>query len=188
MILQQYKNQLDKQGVLLSYYGPMKQELVENFGELLRQQLAYQQKYVTDIPPKLSKQLSQTIFHIFIEQAQNIARYSAQYCYTDKQFNPDLKNGLFNIGKNDEFYFIECCNLIYLEHQEKIQQQLDHILTMNKGELKDYYRQRRRQAPPVGSKGAGLGFIDMARHSSKLEFEITSTDDNYAIFSLKIYI
>lgn len=186
MILEQFKRHLDKQGVLLSYYGPMKQELVENFGSLIREQLAYQQQCYNESSPKLTNSIAQHIFHIFIELAQNIARYSAQTCFIDSRFNAEFKNGLFIIGIDEEFYYIEACNLITTEQGKKLHDLLEEISGKDKEALRQLYRQKRKQAPPEGSKGAGLGFVDMARKSEHFDFQITPINDDYSLFSLQI--
>ena len=43
-------------------------------------------------------------------------------------------------------------------------------------ELRKMYKERLRSGPPEGSKGAGLGFIEMARRVQRFEFEIAETD------------
>jgi len=184
MILQKYKEQLDQQGVLLSYYGPMRQNLVESFGDLLRQQLSLEKVKNENMPAGISDK----VFHIFIEQAQNIARYSAEQPYLSQGSEPDFRNGIFIIGYNNNHFYVECCNLVTQLRGEKIAEDLKLILSMGKEQLKKHYRQCRKAKAPEYSLGAGLGFIDMARHSSKLEYEVNPIDTTHSFFSLKVYI
>lgn len=184
MILQKYKEQLDQQGVLLSYYGPMRQNLVESFGDLLRQQLSLEKEKNSSIPQNISEK----VFHIFIEQAQNIARYSAEQPYQSKEGDSDFRNGIFIIGYSDELFYVECCNLVTISRGQDISKKLNQILAMDSEELKQYYRKCRREEKPADSVGAGLGFIDMARHSSKMRFQVNEIDNTHAFFTLKVYI
>jgi len=184
MILQKYKEQLDQQGVLLSYYGPMRQNLVEGFGDLLRQQLSLEKEKNANMPADISHK----VFHIFIEQAQNIARYSAEQPYLTEDTDADFRNGIFIIGNTDNFYYVECCNLVTKARGEKIITNLEQILNMDQEQLKQLYRKSRRGKTPDDSVGAGLGFIDMARHSTKMEYEVNSIDATHSFFSLKVYI
>ena len=60
---------------------------------------------------------------------------------------------------------------------------------MNKDELKAVYKEQLRAEPEVGSKGAGLGFMEIARRASKpIEFDFTDVDAHYAFFALKATI
>ena len=49
---------------------------------------------------------------------------------------------------------------------------------MNKEELRALYKEQLRAEPEEGSKGAGLGFMEIARRASKpIEFDFTDVDD-----------
>jgi len=184
MILQKYKEQLDQHGVLLSYYGPMRQNLVEGFGDLLRQQLALEKEKNQNLPVGISDK----VFHIFIEQAQNIARYSAEQPYLTDDGDPDFRNGIFIIGFADNLFYVECCNLVTQSRGEKLKNELSEIVKLDKEKLKKRYKEQRREKQPEESVGAGLGFIDMARHSTKMEYQVNSINPTHSFFSLKVYI
>jgi hypothetical protein len=49
------------------------------------------------------------------------------------------------------------------------------------------YKDRLRSGPPEGSKGAGLGFIEMARRVQRFEFEIADTE-NGPVFVYRGYV
>jgi len=60
---------------------------------------------------------------------------------------------------------------------------------MDRSELKQYYKEKRRNETPESSKGAGLGFIELARKSVKpIEFDVQKIDDEFSFFSLKTTI
>ena len=52
--------------------------------------------------------------------------------------------------------------------------------------LRKAYKKRLREGPPEGSKGAGLGFIEMARKGDKFEFEFSKS--NELLFIFKVWI
>ena len=59
---------------------------------------------------------------------------------------------------------------------------------MSKEELKLYYKKQRKIESAVEGS-AGLGFIELARKSTKpIDFEFQSIDKNFTFFSLKTYI
>jgi hypothetical protein len=60
---------------------------------------------------------------------------------------------------------------------------------MSKDELKALYKEQLRAEPEEGSKGAGLGFMEIARRASKpIEFDFADIDSTYAFFALKASI
>ncbi|PIO47901.1 MAG: hypothetical protein CMR00_07870 [[Chlorobium] sp. 445] len=60
---------------------------------------------------------------------------------------------------------------------------------MSPEELKAFHQKKRFEEPPKGSKGAGLGLIEMIRKSDeKAEFLITEIDDRLSFFILNIII
>ena len=57
---------------------------------------------------------------------------------------------------------------------------------MSKDELKALYKEQLRAEPEKGSKGAGLGFMEIARRASKpIEFDFTDVDDNPRVLRAK---
>ncbi len=57
---------------------------------------------------------------------------------------------------------------------------------MSKEELRALYKEQLRGDPEEGSKGAGLGFMEIARRASKpIEFDFIDFDDKHAFFTLK---
>ena len=66
---------------------------------------------------------------------------------------------------------------------------LSKIRDMSKDELKVLYKEQLRAEPEDGSKGAGLGFMEIARRASKpIEFDFPDFDSDYAFFALKATI
>jgi len=60
---------------------------------------------------------------------------------------------------------------------------------MNKDELKQFYKKKRKEEPKSSSKGAGIGFIEMARKSSepiKFNFEKLTNDSSF--FTIEIIV
>jgi hypothetical protein len=60
---------------------------------------------------------------------------------------------------------------------------------MSKEDLKYSYKEQRGKGPEEGSKGAGLGFLEMAKKASQpIEFDFKDVDDHMTFFSLKTVI
>ena len=72
---------------------------------------------------------------------------------------------------------------------ERLRKKLTKLQKMDKEELKQYYREQRKKEPEAESKGAGLGFIEMAKRASRpIEFEFEQIDAKRSFFSLKTVI
>ncbi len=80
-------------------------------------------------------------------------------------------------------------NMIYNHTVPKLREKLVALSEMDKAELKKYYKQCLKEGPGEGSKGAGLGFIEMAKKASRpIEFDFKKIDEKYSFFSVKIVI
>gem|GEM_PF-2250743 len=189
MLSSKLKSELDRDGVIISYYGPLKQLLIENFATLLREQLEAYRQQQENSPSPIKIKTVQALFHIFVEQLQNVARYSSQLTLLDIE-NELLEHacGLIIAGKTQNTFYIECSNEIQLFQVDRLKQQLDTLRLLDKDALRALYKKRRREDPPEGSKGAGLGLIDVIRQTHKIEYTIEKTHDEKALFSLRLYV
>lgn len=160
--------------VLMTFKGAFSQELLVQLGELVKLQQGHNSKV-------------QKMFSVFVEMAQNILYYSAE-----KEVRSDGKEvgvGMIVIRENERSFVITSGNAIEREKADEIGQYCKSLIEMSREELKALHQQRRMQDPPKGSKGAGLGLIDMIRKSDeKAEFLITNIDDKLAFFILNIII
>ena len=60
---------------------------------------------------------------------------------------------------------------------------------MDKEALKASYKVRLEGGPEAGSKGASVGFIEIARHANKpIDFDFVDVDDAHACFALRAFI
>ncbi len=176
--LYDFKEECDKQGILLSFYGSFSQELLVEIGDTLRNRM----KIESLNPTKMTK-----VFAIFIEQVQNIIHYSAERLSNEDLNNGSLSNGIVVVGYKNDYYYVVCGNKINKKDIEMLTHKLTVLHGMNKAELKSYYKEQRKKDPVT--KGAGLGFIELARKSSKpIDFDFKSIDEQFSFFSLKTYI
>jgi len=177
--LHELKTALDQQGIFFCFSGPMSQELMVGIGDTLRNKM------------KLDDANSSTIvkvFAMFVEQSQNIIHYSAEKTPPDEE-KAELSTGIIGVGYDTGHYYVLCGNLINKEAVAPLCEQLTKLQSMSKDELKRYYKEQRKKGSPADSKGAGLGFIELARKSVKpIEFDVKNIDDKLSFFSLKTVI
>lgn len=137
----------------------------------------------------VDKNLILKVFSLVIEQTQNIIFYSAEKPDVAIDGTDEMGVGTITVGLEDGHFFILCGNRIANENVEKLRSKLEPIQKMSKDELKQYYKEHRRMERDDDSKGAGLGFIEMARKSSQpIEFAFCALDEECSFFTLKTVI
>lgn len=181
LLLYDFYQDMKTKKVLFYYSGPLDQASLEGVGSTLRRNLEL------DAGNSIA---TMSLFSIFVEQIQNILNYSAEKLGPEDGLESELRVGIVVIGKEESGdYFIYCGNQVYTADKEKIDQLLTHLNGLSKDELKALYKERRRIEHVAGSKGAGLGLIEMARRSEKpIEHRFTSVDDTYSFFSIKVVV
>jgi len=174
-----FVNTMAENGVIFSFKGTIPQDIIVNIGDTIK----------TELGLFVSEKTVMKVFAIFIELSQNILHYSAERAIVVD----DISIGVGNITlmHDANTYKITSCNIINNEDTEEIKSRCDFIKTLDKEGLKNFYLERRKtqQNPNVKSKGAGIGFIDIARKSDKqLEYEIHKINDEQSYFVLTAYI
>jgi hypothetical protein len=176
---------LHKQGIIFAYSGYVTEPVLSGVGEALKRKLT-----IDDADTKTLR----SVFAVFVEQMQNIIRYSAEKMTPtnpDASGNPlaEIRHGILTIGKEGGEYVVYSGNLVELGDVPRLRARLDKIRGMSKEELRALHKEQLRSEPEEGSKGAGLGFMEIARRASKpLEFEFIDVDAKHAFFSLKAIV
>jgi hypothetical protein len=125
------------------------------------------------------------VFHVMVECLQNISKHAEN---GNDSYSTDGR-GIFMVHKTEELYKITTGNLIADENVENLKRSLDLINSLNKDELTELYKKQIKEGQLSDKKGAGLGFIDIARKTgSKLEFSFKSVKNNISFFILTTII
>lgn len=148
---------LAKHQIIVSYQGAISNEMVMQMGEIIEQKQSLSGKM-------------KRLFSIFLELSQNIMRYSDEKGFVEDSKEP-TGVGMVAVLEVEDRYLISAANLIAAERETFVKDQFDYLNTLSKDELKALFLQRRKEPAPEGSKGAGLGLIDITRKSSeKIEY------------------
>ncbi len=175
--LYNYKQKLHNDGVIFSFSGPMSHDIIEGIGSAIRVKIGEGENG--------DKQAALKVFAIFVEQVENVINYSVEKDYEDSQ----LSFGIVVVGRKDGHFFISGGNKIQTTKVEELESNLNKLISMNKDELKVYYKEKRRSAREDNSKGAGIGFIEMARKSTEpMDYSFENIDSEYSFFTIKISI
>jgi len=140
---------------------------------------------------KLDSKVSRGLFSAFVEQVQNVIRYSREEERTPGddggELDPEgstMKVGILTIGvKPDGRRYVACGNLIDNTDVTRIRETLEAIRGMKRKELSGLLREMLKKPPPEGSKGAGVGFISIAREADgNWDYDMVPTADGQHTF------
>jgi hypothetical protein len=153
------------------YEGPLDQKVVSDSAEMLKQKLAGAEN------AKIRK-----VFSSFVEIVQNALHYSP-----DLPDNGGEKVAAVSVIKDNDHFRIVCGNLVENQYVPRIKQKIEPLLQMSIDEIKAAYRQQLKndahsEQDPI-SKGAGLGFLTMARDATApIRYQIVdSLEQNEAL-------
>ncbi|WP_243214334.1 MULTISPECIES: SiaB family protein kinase [Methylobacterium] len=170
-----------RQGVILSFGGDISENVMFSLGEVLKLRMRQGE---TDAS------VAKRVFAIFVEQAQNVIRYSADKVV--KPAGPEaglISNGVIVVGMEGGRFYVVCGNELPGSDVQPLRARLDHIASLSSDELKAYYREKLRQPPDEGSLGGSIGLIEIARRSSApVEFDFQDLGAGRSFFCLKAYI
>ncbi|MGK0673547.1 MAG: SiaB family protein kinase [Halothiobacillaceae bacterium] len=146
------------EGVLFYFNGYLSHNVIGAMGDALRHRLEAQ---------GIKGVVARRVFSTFIEMAQNILNYGVDVASVAGHGR--IGKGSVAIGQLGDRFYIICGNRIERTHVERVKEKLDAIRAMSPDEVKQAYKQQLRneehEQDPI-SKGAGLGFLTVARDSS----------------------
>jgi hypothetical protein len=93
------------------------------------------------------------------------------------------------VGYEEGHYYVLCGRVFEKRTVDTLSEQLIILQKMNKDELNLYYEQQYQKACHIGSKGAKLGLIELARRSMfPIEFDFNKVDEGLYFFYLKTVV
>jgi len=168
MVVSQIREIINKEGVCFVFYGSLSQSFINFFLETIGEQ--FKQKGI-------EKNLSKAVTIIAIEQIQNIMNYSQEEVISSIGKCRDL--GMIVVGYDYESqrYYVNGSNEIDPENRTKIITRIDEINLLDNQAQRKLLRQKLKSGEDAHNKGAGVGFVEMAKRSSaKLQYEFDEID------------
>jgi hypothetical protein len=179
------RSQLRQSGIIFAYCGYVTESVLTGVGDALKQKLVLE-----DMDTKTAR----SVFAVFVEQMQNIIRYSAEKGEHAAGAEAaagslELRYGIMTISRDSGGFIVKAGNLVEKTDIKRLRDKLEHIRQADKEELKAMYKETLRSEPEEGAKGAGVGFIEIARRVSKpIKFDFTDADERFAFFALEAEI
>jgi hypothetical protein len=172
-LLEFYTN-MEAARILFAFKGTISQNMLTQLSVVLRQQAQEE--------PQM-----QILFGIFIEMTQNVRHYSAEQALDAAQQPYGV--GVITVSEENEVYSISSGNAVSRATAERLAQACHDLNAMDKSALNHLYKQRLLGDPPEGSKGAGVGLIEIARRSDyPLQFHIRDYKQDLMFFILNARI
>lgn len=164
-------------GVVLYFKGPVTQEVVEGLGSMIRRKVDFE---------IANRTRAAMAFAVLVEQLQNVLRYAADAV---DMATGRMASGELIIRLDPDGLCLSCGNLIHKALAARIRERLDALAGTDRETLKALYKSCRQQGPDDQSRGAGLGFLEMARRSVRpMRYQIQSISDDLAWFALDVVI
>jgi len=170
---------LEDEGIVfLTYGGLLTQSLISGMTDALEHETQ-----VND----MSMKVSHNLLTIFIELSQNMMNYSKNSSLQESGLN---SKGLIVVGydENSNSYYILSRNILDEKDKEKITPKIEQVLALNKDELKTLYRELRKSGKSKHEKGAGLGFVEVAKRCDQIEYSFSKINDTSYHYIFKAII
>ena len=167
-------NILLKRKTFFCYSGPLTEKILTAISVAVRLEIGENAG---------NERAEKIVFGNFVEQAQNIIRYSSE-----KTIQEDETSGVGTVALSlsDNKVLVEAVNAVDEKQMNTLTRDLTELKKMDSAELKSAYRNRLKDGPPEGSKGAGLGFMEIARKSDMWDFEFVK-EHGKILFIFKVW-
>ncbi|CAG9275145.1 SiaB family protein kinase [Paraburkholderia unamae] len=171
-----------KRNLLFYHKGYFSHSIVAAMSEVVKLQLEV---------AGLSTATRRKIFSSFIELSQNIVHYSSDAITEGQGTGGAIREGAMCISAEGERHLMVCVNPIATAAVAELREKLEPLRNMSIDEIKQAYKMSLRADTPADSKGAGLGFLTMARDASApldFAFHPREDDTDTTLFCLKTII
>jgi len=125
------------------------------------------------------------VYNVLVECLQNLFHHvdTVPGFYNEDNF------GVFILSKIDEGFRVSTGNMVNGQKKEILKQKIDKINSLDKEELKEFYKFVLNNQMFSDKGGGGLGLIDIARKTgNKLEYTFTPFDESFDFFTLSATI
>lgn len=172
---------MESNKILLSFKGAITSELLTSILQIVETRMEELQD---------SSKERKKIFNVLVEILQNLYHHIDDF---EVEGTPEevsnIKSSIFMISRLTDEYQIVTGNYLLTKNVDKLKSRIDHVNSLDKEELKLYYKETLNNGQISLKGGGGLGFIDIARKSGQqLEYNFIKVDDVYSFFTLIVKV
>lgn len=172
--LSDFYSELRQQRIVLAFLGVFSQEIMVEC-----------RKIITD-RQQIDQNVLLVLTSVFVELTENILRYSSE---RETREGVARGVGIVVVQETEVSFTVISGNEAEREQGEQMLAHCKHLNSLNKEELRQLYRERRREARRDDAKGAGLGLIEIARRAAgPICCYYTAHDEARGFISLEITI
>lgn len=172
---------MESNKILLSFKGAITSELLTSILQIVETRMEELQD---------SGKERKKVFNVLVEILQNLYHHIDDFEVegSAEEVN-NIKSSIFMISRLTDEYKIVTGNFLLTENVVKLQSRIDHVNSLDKDELKLFYKETLNNGEISLKGGGGLGFIDIARKSGqKLDYSFIKVDEKYSFFTLIVRI
>ena len=172
---------MESNKVLLSFKGTITSELLTSILQIVEDRM---------VELKDSSKERKKVFNVLVEVLQNLYHHIDDFEAegTEEEIK-NVKSSIFMISRLPNDYQIITGNFLFSRNVEKLKRRIDHVNSLDKENLKLFYKETLNNGEISKKGGGGLGFIDIARKSAnKLDYNFIEIDDRYSFFTLIVKI
>ncbi len=123
---------------------------------------------------------------ITVELSQNMMTYSKA---VDLDSNEILPAGFIEVIQVDEnIYNINSKNIVSIKDKERIEPKLQEIQSLDASGIKKQYKELRRSGKNMHDNNGGIGFYEIAKQSSNIEYKFMPINDKKYYFILRVIV
>lgn len=175
------KRLLNKKGAIFSFSGTVSQSVLTNIAGAIEEEL--------DSLNTLDNKTVRSILIIFVELMQNIMSYSKEKTETTGNVYESLGIALIGYSKAKDKYYVASANSISPEQEIILREKIDGLNTLDEQGVKSLYKELRRSGRDKHERGAGLGFLEMAKKSSEpFDYKISPITSEKSFFEIFVYV
>lgn len=170
---------MEQENVMLSFNGVITADFLTVVLEIIETKMDHLDE---------SSKTKKKVFNVLVECLQNLYHHIEDDDESKKHLKKS-KSALIMVVRNEDGYYIQTGNYIDRTIVTELEERLIKINTLEKEQLREYYKEVLSNGN-ISEKGtAGLGMIDIARKSgNKLDFKFLDIDQDFSFFSLNVKI
>ncbi len=163
-----------QQKLSLVYEGEVNQSITKIFAAMTENKMEESEDDLTT---------KKRVYHVMVECLQNICKHADEL----ETGEPEIPgSGIIMVGRDQNLYTITTGNVVSNDKIDAISAVLSKVNSLEKDELKKFYKEKLRENKISDKGGAGLGFIDIVKKTGNpVEFHFEKLNDLTSFFVLK---